>query len=65
MKLTFKVLKYIFVSYFLTIVLAASLGKEGSNKYFGNNLLDEYLIIASILILIDIGIYVFKKRTRI
>jgi len=65
MPLTYKILKYIFLPYFITIFLAAILGRDLTNKYFEANLKDEYLYIVIFLILIDIVIYVFKKRTTI
>ena len=60
----YKIFKYLFIPYFLIILLAASMGRDSANKYFGSNLLNEYLIVMAILILIDIGIYGFRKLQR-
>ena len=60
----YKIFKYLFIPYFLIILLAASMGRDNANKYLGNNLLDEYLWIMTLLILIDIGIYGFRKLQR-
>ena len=64
MYIQLKLLKYIFVSYFIVIFLAAFLGKELTNKYMGTNLLNEYLIVVGILLFIDITIYGFKIFKR-
>jgi len=62
--IVFKIFKYIFLPYFISVFLAAFLGRDGANKYLGNNLLDEYLWIMTILILTDLGIYGFRKLQR-
>ena len=55
-KILFKICKYFFASYFLLLIYASILGKEGVQQYnlFSNLLLEEYIIIVISLMLIDI-----------
>ena len=53
-----RILKYIFVSYLLIILYAASLGRESAPP----NLLKEYFIFMSLLIMYDVVSYAIRAR---
>ena len=53
-----KILKYIFVSYLLIILYAASVGREAVSS----NLLKEYLIFMSLLIMYDLLKYIKRHN---
>ena len=53
-----KILKYIFVSYLLIILYAASVGRES----VPSNLLKEYFIFMSLLILYDLLKYIKRHN---
>ena len=57
-------MKWVFVPYFLVILFAAILGKEKSIIMFGNSLFEEYLIIMTFLIIIDIQRIIIKWLTH-
>jgi hypothetical protein len=45
--------KWLFLPYLLTVLFAATLGKQQTDLIMGKSLLEEYLFIMMILIIID------------
>ena len=53
----FKICKYLFVSFFVAMLIAAILGRDGIQKYHvgePNSIKEEYLIIMGLFIAYDI-----------
>ena len=63
----FKICKYLFVSFFVAMLIAAILGRDGIQKYHigePNSIKEEYLIIMGLFIAYDVAKYLFNFLNR-
>jgi len=63
----FKILKYIFLPFFIIVFFAALMGREILANFFignSNSLFEEYLLVSSLLILYDVYRTIANKFYR-
>jgi hypothetical protein len=63
----FKILKYIFLPFFIIVFFAALMGRERLANFFigdPSSLLEEYLLVSSLLILYDVYRTIANKFYR-
>ena len=63
----FKILKYIFLPFFVIIFFGAAMGRERLAKFFigdPNSLFEEYLLVSFLLILYDVYKTIANKFFR-
>ncbi len=66
-KVIFKILKYVFLPFFIIIFFASLMGRERLAKFFigdPSSLFEEYLLVSSLLILYDVYRTIANKFYR-
>ena len=62
-----KFAKYLFAPFFLSMLIAAILGRDGIKKYHlgePNSMLEEYIAIVVLFVAYDVGKYLFNFLNR-
>ena len=62
-----KFAKYLFAPFFLSMLIAAILGRDGIAKYHlgePNSMLEEYIAIVVLFVAYDVGKYLFNFLNR-
>jgi len=54
-----KLLKYIFMSYFIILIYAMIKGREGLKD--NPTLIEEYIIVVCLFVCLDVVLWIFKK----